>query len=223
MTQKLQDPPATLPPLQPGEVASLESDTLLARVHSIGGSHPTAASDLRWFGPLAGKGRFDHHPAGPPRIHAAHGIAYLAAAGDGDGVDDTLDLLLAEQVQDGDTLEVPSTLTLSILELTDTLHVLDASGSWSQRTRCGVHLSTAPHAQVQKWARAVHRDYPDLTGIRYRPSTGGHAWALAITERGHDALSSATLAFQRSLADPAMARPLAAAAERLRIKLAHIA
>lgn len=220
MTDHLPAAPARLPPLQPGDVIELDVGRLVARIHDRGGRHPTKAGDLRHFGPLAGRGRFDHHPPGFPKDHRDHGVAYLAVADAADPGDDTLDLLCAEQIQAGDTLTVVDTMTLSIVELTTPVTLLDASGGWGQRTRCGAHLSTAPHEEVQAWARAIHRDYPAVEGVRYRPSTGGHGWALAVNERAAAQLRTARLVFQRRLRD--MEGPLSAAASRLHVKIAYL-
>lgn len=66
-------------------------------------------------GPIPGRGRFDHHPVGPPTDHAPHhGITYLApdapTATTVDSQSTVLDVVLSEAVQDGDVLAVTGEL-----------------------------------------------------------------------------------------------------------------
>ena len=145
-----------------------------------------AAHELRWFGPLPDKGRFDHHPPGAPRDHEPdYGIAYLACDDPGSTrphelvaqatsvPGNPLEVAVAEAAQGGRELIVADGLTLSVLELTEPLRVLDVRGRFAQQTRAGTHLSTAPHPQTQRWARRIHNQYRDLAGVLYAPSTGG--------------------------------------------------
>lgn len=148
---------------------------------------PTGHDQLRGFGPLAGRGRFDHHPPGPVRDHAPHhGILYVAldepAGQTRPGSGTVLDVILAEAVQAGRTLPVTHGLTLSIWRTSAELHLLDLRSRWSQRTRTGTHPSTAPHARTQPWARAIRARYPQLHGILTIPATGGRALAAALNE-----------------------------------------
>ncbi len=187
MTQQLPDVPARLPGLAEEDVTGLPAGTRLVRLHDVAGPHPTGHDQPRWFGPLAGKGRFDHHPPGPARDHAPHhGILY-AALDDPTGRSrsnpaSVLDVILAEAVQAGHTLPVTEGLTLSICRTSGKLHLLDLRSRWSQRTRTGTHLSTAPHERTQPWARAIRTHYPHLNGILSIPTTGGRALAVALNE-----------------------------------------
>lgn len=187
MTQQLPDVPASLPELAAGDVTILPVGTRLARLHDVSGPHPTGHDQLRGFGPLAGRGRFDHHPPGSARDHAPHhGILEVALdepagqARPGNGT--VLDVILAEAVQAGRTLPVTDGLTLSIWRTSGELQLLDLRSRWSQRTRTGTHLSTAPHARTQPWARAIRAHYPQLHGILTIPATGGRALAAALNE-----------------------------------------
>ncbi len=190
MTERLPDVPASLPPLQDEHLVVVPADTSLVRLHDVGGRHPTAHDQLRWFGPLPGKGRFDHHPPGPPADHEPHqggmyvalddpGAAPTRAAGAGGTV---LDVVLCEAVQDGDVLVVTDGLTLTVWRTSGELHLLDLRGPWAQLTRAGTHLSSAPHDRTQPWARAIRRQYPELHGLLYTPATGGRALAAALNE-----------------------------------------
>ncbi len=190
MTQQLPDVPASLPPPQDEHLVVVPAGTALVRLHDVGGRHPKAHDQLRWFGPLPGQGRFDHHPPGPPADHAPeHGVLYAAlddpttspppAGGDGGTV---LDVVLSEAVQDGDVLAITNGLTLTVWRTSGDLRLLDLRGPWAQRTRTGAHLSTAPHERTQPWARAIRQQYPQLHGLLYTPATGGRAVAAALNE-----------------------------------------
>jgi hypothetical protein len=191
VTQQLPDVPASLPPLQDEHVVVVPAGTVLVRLHDVGGRHPTAHDQLRWFGPLPGRGRFDHHPPGPPTDHEPHhGVLYVAlddptalapprTHGAGGTV---LDVVLSEAVQDGDVLAVTDGLTLTIWRTSGELRLLDLRGPWAQRTRTGAHLSTDPHERTQPWARAIRAQYPRLHGLLYAPATGGRAAAAALNE-----------------------------------------
>ncbi len=190
MTQQLLEVPAELPPLQDEHLAVLPVGTALVRLHDVAGCHPSEHDQFRWFGPLLGRGRFDHHPAGPPADHAPrHGVLYTAlddlttsrppTGGAGGTV---LDVVLSEAVQDGDVLTVTGGLTLTVWRTSGELRLLDLRGPWTQRTRAGAHLSTAPHERTQPWARAIRRQYPQLHGLLYAPATGGRAVAAALNE-----------------------------------------
>jgi hypothetical protein len=191
VTQQLPDVPASLPSLQDEHVVVVPAGTVLVRLHDVGGRHPTTHDQLRWFGPLPGRGRFDHHPPGPPASHEPyHGVLYIAlddpttfpppAPGAVGGT--VLDVVLSEAVQDGHVLAVTDGLTLTIWRTSAELRLLDLRGSWAQRTRTGTHLSTAPHARTQPWARAIRTEYPQLHGLLYTPATGGRAVAAALNE-----------------------------------------
>lgn len=190
MTEQLPEVAASLPPLEDEHIAEVPEGTALMRLHDVAGRHPTDHDQLRWFGPLPGKGRFDHHPPGPPSDHAPHdGIMYVAlddpavAPADRGGTDGTvLDVVLSEAVQDGDVLVVTDGLTLTVWRTSGELRLLDLPGPWAQLTRAGTHLSTAAHERTQPWARAIRQQYPELHGLLYVPSTGGRALAAALNE-----------------------------------------
>ncbi len=189
MTEQLPDVPTSLPPLQDEHLVVVPTGTALVRLHDVGAHHPTAHDQLRFFGPLPGRGRFDHHPPGPPSDHTPeHGVLYAAlddptmspAPAGAEGT--VLDVVLSEAVQEGDVLAIPDGLTLTVWRTSGDLRLLDLRGPWAQRTRTGAHLSTAPHERTQPWARAVRGQYPQLHGLLYAPATGGRAVAVALNE-----------------------------------------
>lgn len=222
MTQRLREPPEVLPALADDHVATLPAGTRVMRAHDVGGRHPRQAHEPRWFGPLAGKGRFDHHPAGPPADHEPnHGVVYAAIVDPGDRTEEgvtALDLVCSELVQDGHVLVVTPGLTLSVLALTKPLELLDLTSSWARTTRAGIHLSSAPHVDTQPWARAIRHSCPDLHGVWYSPATGGPGRALTLNETAVPALAT-TLTFQRAFGDRALLSLIGVIGERLRFTI----
>jgi hypothetical protein len=189
VTQQLPEVPASLPPRQDEHLVVLPAGTALVRLYDLGGRHPTPHDQFRWFGPLLGRGRFDHHPPGSPADHAPqHGVLYVALddpttspppVGAGGTV---LDVVLSEAVQDGDILANTDGLTLTVWRTSGDLRLLDLRGPSAPRTRVGTHLSTAPHGHTQPWARAIRRHDPQLHGLLFTPATGGRAVAAALNE-----------------------------------------
>lgn len=219
MTDALVELPARLPALQPQHVIQLTDDWELVRVHDALGRHPRAFDEPRWFGPIADRGRFDHHPAGPPADHEPdHGVVYVAAKDPATGHGQPLDIAVAEWVQTDRELHVTAGLTLTVFTVGEPLDLLDVR-TWGQTLGAGTHLSTAPHHQVQPWARAIRQAYPDLHGVLYVPATGGHGVAMSLNETAAPSLGSGTVLLSRALSDPAMRTYAAAAAHRLQLAL----
>lgn len=232
MTTRLPPPPAEPPPLEDDHLAELAAGWELVRLHKTEGRHPTAAHQLRWVGPLPGRGRFDHHPAGSPRDHQPDsGIAYLAgddpqrtrpralSTGEASVPGNALEVIVAEAAQAAGEVTVTDGLTVSVLALTEPVRLLDVRGRFAQQTRAGAHPSSAPHAQTQPWARAIHRAYPELAGVLYAPATGGRAVAVALWERAAAALASAHLRLSRRLDDPVGWQLASAAARAVAVDL----
>lgn len=219
MTDAPPDLPDDLPPLQPQHVLELTVDTELVRVHDELGPHARAFDEPRWFGPIPDRGRFDHHPAGPPRDHGPdHGVIYAAARDPATGHGPPLDIALAEWVQSDRELHVTAGLTLTVFSPGEALRVLDLR-TWGQAVGAGTHLSTAPHQRVQPWARAIRDTYHDLHGVLYVPATGGRGVAVALNESAAPSLAAGTVLLSRLLSDPAMRSLVEAAAQRLQLTL----
>lgn len=228
MTDALPDVPATLPDLAGEHVVTVTPDRPLLRIHDLGGRYPREHHQPRYYGPLPAKGRFDHHPPGPPTDHEPdHGVIY--AAGDDPAVPpsppaapgmsapgNALDVVLAEYVQTDDELVVTDGLTLTVFTPDRPLELLDLRSSWGQATRAGTHLSTAPHLKTQPWARAIRADYPHLHGLLYVPATGGRSVAVALNETAVPALRTGRVLLSRRLNDPALLPVITVAAARLR-------
>lgn len=228
MTQGLPDVPAALPDLAAEHTITVPAGWPLVRIHDLAGPHPREHHEPRWFGPHPDKGRFDHHPAGPPADHAPdHGIIYTAGddptappsppADPGVMVPgNALDVALAEFIQSDSELVVTAGLTLTVVAPAEPVQLLDVRSSWGQATRAGTHLSTAAHHLTQPWARAIRAAYPHLHGVLYVPATGGRAVAAALNETAAEPLAGGPVLLSRRLADPAMLAVVEAAADRLR-------
>lgn len=96
------------------------------RPHDVGRRHPTVHDQFRWFEPLLGRARFEHHPAGLPADHALGCGAQNAALDDprtspqatGGAGGTVLDVVLSEAIQDGDVLAITGGPTLTIWRAT---------------------------------------------------------------------------------------------------------
>jgi hypothetical protein len=227
VTTGLPDPPNPLPALTDDHVVTVPAGSVLVRAHDVAGGHPRQFWQPRFFGPLPDKGRFDHHPPGPPADHEPeHGVIYVAGndpvhppgplSGTASLPGNAVDAVLAELVQDDVELTITAGLTLTVFAVADDLQLLDVRSSWGQATRAGTHLSTAEHRLVQPWAWAIRDAYSDLHGIAYVPSTGGRAVAMALNESAAPVLQSSGVLLSRNFADPALLGVIEAAATRLR-------
>lgn len=230
MTTALPDAPEQLPDLTDEFVTTLPPGTLLLRAHNLGGDHPREFHEPRHFGPLLDKGRFDHHPPGPPQHHPDHGVIYgacddltvpapaSAVDGAGSAPGNALDVVVAELAQDQQDLHLTPGMTLTIARLTEPLDVLDVRSRWSQITRAGTHLFTAPHHLVHPWARKIRTTYANLHGVQYVPATGGRAVAVVLNESAVPALRQAEVQLSRPMSHlPAVT----AAAQRLQIGITY--
>ncbi|MFE2119696.1 MULTISPECIES: RES family NAD+ phosphorylase [Rhodococcus] len=147
------------------EYLTLDTYTLLWRVHPTRGEHVLPWNTLRTFGPVL---RCDPHPM-PRRDHARHGVWYGAADVPG---------ALAEAFQ---TTRVIDTRTrvpyLTAVRFTRPLHLLDVAvhgpGRWPTRVGANFALSTAAHGIAQHWARTIRAAHPDLDGLAYRGRFAG--------------------------------------------------
>lgn len=219
MTDALPDLPATLPALQSHHRVELPVDRELLRIHDALGSYARTFDEPRWYGPIPDRGRFDHHPAGPPADHGPdHGVIYVAAKDPATGHGEPFDVAVAEWVQTDRELHVTAGLTLTVFTPGRPLALLDIP-TWGQTVGAGTHQSTAPHHEVQPWARAIRQTYPDLHGVLYVPATGGHGVAIALNETAAPSLGGGEVLLSRALSDRALRDYVEAAAHRLQLAL----
>ena len=205
---------ATVP--RPDELAVLPAGTLVVRVHSLGGPHPSAWDAMRDWGPT--KSRFDHHPP-PPRAQR-RAIAYLAWG------TDAFTTALAEYFQDdsgagvGPFDLVTSHPAITLLELATEVVLLDLSGPWTTRAGGNQAVGNGRRWRSRQWARAVYAAFGNpgtahaAEGLAYRSSVWGPGHCAALWQTARSAFPPAPLA-TRLLDDPGARPALAKAAEKL--------
>lgn len=191
--------------ITPDEYLTIDTDTIIWRVHPTSGAHVLPWNTLRSFGPVL---RFDPHPL-PRKVYARHGVWYGATDVPG---------ALAEAFQSTRVINTHTRAPyLTAVRFTRPLRLLDlaahGSGRWPTRVGGNFALSTAAHGIAQHWARTIRAAYPDLDGLAYR---GRFAGALCVA-----LFTPAALAFPLHaemtvpLDHPGFASRLAGAADRI--------
>jgi hypothetical protein len=195
----------------PEDLAILDTDEFLVRVHAVGGPYPAAWNELRRFGPT--KSRFDHHTY--PRRVQDRGIAYVAH---GAGAFTTA---LAEYFQDDSGAGVGpidrhhNEPAVSVFRLDRPVQLLDLSSGWMTRAKGNQAIRTGARGRAREWARAIYTQHGGVvTGLAFGSSVWGPGRCAALWESSEDAFPAAPLA-TRLLSDPALAVPLAKTAEDL--------
>lgn len=229
MSDRLPDPPDSLPDLRAGDAVVLPAGTRLYRITNRLGPYAAHPDQLRSWGP-APVARFDHHDP-PARDHVdTHGVTaatgYFAIdpptpvgprLGELLAADSPIVTAAAEAFQATRTITCSDRHGLAILATTSELDVLDLSSSWPTRAGAGGHLATGPHATTRAWARDIHRTHPGLVGLTWTSSVHPPGRAVVLTERASDqhGVVAARLLFDRPLGDAVTSRLMAAAADVL--------
>ena len=163
---------------------------------------------FRFFGPHP-RGRWDHHPAGPPVRHLHHGVLYLAT---------TLTAAVAETYGDAALVAPAPEQRLSVLALTREVALADTRGHAA--VELGVPagaLRARDRDLTQREARKLHRTTP-AEGVLYEGWFTGDT-CVALWERARDAVE---LVDDRSLTDPAVAADLVVIADELHYAAADL-
>ncbi|MFL6137612.1 MAG: RES domain-containing protein [Frankiaceae bacterium] len=158
-------------------------------------------SGFRYYGPHP-RGRFDHHPAGPPVRHLHHGVLYLTT---------TLACAVAETFGDAALVSPGPDQRLSVVALTRDVVLADTRGRAA--VELGVPagaLRARDRALTQRVARELYAQ-TDAEGVLYEGWFTGET-CVALWERARDAVE---LVDDRSLADPAVAADLLVIADEL--------
>ncbi len=201
---KFPEPPATL--AVPADLRVAPTGTRLWRVYFVGGARPGTWSGFRYFGPTAA--RFDHHDE--PASVQAKGILYAAT---------TPTTCLAEAFQAARVVDRAAHQPWLVgFDTVRDLTLLDLTGVWPTRAGAPMAINTGPRPRAQRWSRLVHATYPDAEGLYYPSSMHANQPSVALYERAGSALPTAP-AFNRALADPALAPRLSAAAASLGYRL----
>lgn len=160
------------------DVTLLQSGTDLARIHHLGGSHPTGWDEMRHFGPTTS--RFDHHPL-PQGHHPAHGIAYLTTG------HRAVTTACAEVFQQADGSGVgPIDRTrrrpaLAVFVLATDLTLLDLESGWIARAGGNAAICSGPRTMSREWARAIHQAHGGtIDGILYPSSVWPPGRCVAV-------------------------------------------
>ncbi len=180
-------------------LVELPAGTALARIYD-GAFYPDGAS-FRYFGPHL-RGRWDTHPAGPPRRHDRHGVLYATT---------TLRCAVAEVFGDDRRLSPSPPQRLAVLALTGPLMLADTRGLAAVRLgHPAGALRARDRALTQSVARALHAG-TRADGVLYEGWQTGED-SVCLWERSRPAIS---LLDDRSLHDPAVAVELAVLADEL--------
>lgn len=169
----------------------LPAGTLLVRIYSRGGTHPTDWHAFRFYGPV--DGRFDHHE--PPPSLQARGILYGA----------TLAVTcIAERFQAARTID-PFTGEpwLVAFRLRRLVRLLDLTGVWPTRAGASMAINSGQRPRARRWSRMIYAAYPEAEGVWYASSMYRNAPAVALYERARPALPPSPEA-NRALADPVL-------------------
>lgn len=196
----------------PEELAILDPDDLLVRVHALGGPHPAAWNEFRRFGPT--KSRYDHHTL--PRRVQDRGIAYVASGAV------AFTTALAEYFQNDSGAGVGpidrhhNEPAISVFRLDGPVQLLDLASGWVTRAKGNQAIRTGARGRAREWARAIYSHHGGMvSGLAFGSSVWGPGRCAALWEPAEAAFPAAPLA-TRLLSDPALAVPLAKTAEDLK-------
>lgn len=181
MAESLPDPPPIelLQGLDP-EIHTLPLGARLWRLHFLGGDHPNAWNDFRFYGPT--NSRFDHHLE-PKGEHEDRGILYAADEGR---------TCLAECFQRTMTIDKQRDAPhLAVFDLGADVKLLDVMGGWITRAGGNMAIGSGSRKQARAWSRAFYEAYPEIQGIRYASSMDANRPAVALYERAISALPPA--------------------------------
>lgn len=102
---------------------------------------------------------------------------------------------LAEVFQGSRIIDVHDEIPMvSIFEITRDLQLLDLTGYWPTRAGASAAISSGQRMACRGWSRDFYVAYPLIDGLSYRSSmSGGSDVALALYERGEDAMPAKAL------------------------------
>lgn len=181
MTERLPDPPATLPALRRGEVISLTAP--VGRLYFVASLQPATWDSFRGYGPVPSM-RFDHQPP-PPREHPTRRISYLAPSG---ARRLNLDPLVAAVRETFASTTVIDTVSeqpwFTLWTPTRPLRLLDVVDCpWISRVGGNAAISSGSRAQARAWSRVGYRSYGDVDGTYYETSSTPTHRSIALFER----------------------------------------
>jgi hypothetical protein len=192
------------------EFHTVDTGTVLWRIHRTTGPHVMAWNRLREFGPIS-TCRFDPHPEGPPRQHPRAGVLYAAAA---------LPTALAEVYHTTRVIDcVTSAPAATAFGFDRPVRLLDLTGDWPLRAGASHVINTGRHSATRAWARAFLTVWPDLDGLRHTSSLTGQP-CVTLYNSAVDALPAES-AHTFALDDPRYLDWLLVAADTIGYDLIH--
>ncbi len=147
--------PPTRPLAGSPPTSELSVDSFLVRIYNP--SHGDWDAQ-RFYGP-SDEGRFDHHPAGPPVIHADRSVWYAGKALRG---------AVAEAFGKAGQIDTSSNRMLVMARVVAPIRVLDLLGTGPRKLGLTHEISsTTDYGLTQSWARAFYDEYGDLEGVQW--------------------------------------------------------
>ena len=199
---KFPEPPsvAMLAAVHPDR-AVVPQGTRLWRIYFAGGAHPVAWNAFRDFGPT--NSRFDHHL--PPSAVQDRGILYAATTGM---------TPFAEVFQETRVIDRRRNAPwLAAFDLGRPLELLDLTDGWPTRAGASMAINSGPRPKARRWSQRIYEAYQAIEGLWYPSSMDGNRPAVALYERGLEALPARPV-FHRALADSALSVTVLRAARR---------
>ncbi len=190
------------------ELRKLPKNTLVWRIYSAGGKHPTSWNDFRYDGPLAS--RFDHHIEYKKNkvTRQSRGIMYGAVGAK------AIPTCVAEVFQKRIIDPAAQDRALVAFKTSRALRLIDLSGPFSTKMGASAAINSGSKPRARVWARVLYEAYPKADGIYYSSSMYGNYPAIALFERSIDAIPELP-EFGRSLSDPALRPSLMDIAENI--------
>jgi hypothetical protein len=194
-----------------GYTRSLPAGTVLWRIYSQGGYHPSIWQSFRYWGPRAAA-RFDHHKLGPDRKPClqTRGILYTARAWQS---------CVAERFQDTRFIDRrDNDPWLVCFELETPILLLDLHSLWPTRAGTSMAINNGPHTVSRRWSRAIYEAFPTIEGLYYASKMYASAPAVALYERATPALPARPV-LHLPLTDPTLDAELLTIAQVLNFTL----
>ncbi|MGI8752539.1 MAG: RES domain-containing protein [Acidimicrobiales bacterium] len=218
---------AKLPAHPPADLAGRTPDWRVRDPHGVlwaildtAGAHPRTFGQMRSWGPLR-SGRFDPHPAGPPKSTSGELVSYAAT---------TLLTAIAERYQDRRAVTPhdhnrPAAYAWFPQRA---LHLIDCTSSTAphrphrHRRRPSRRLpqdQLRPKNVTRRWARAVRAAWPDADGLLYSTSMTDEP-AITLWAPAHSTFGPAP-AFSSLISSPApgLARNTRRRLQRSRLRM----
>ena len=176
------------------DIHLLPAETVIWRIYSQGGAHPTTWGQFRAWGPTSA--RFDHHL--PPPSSQSREILYGAI-----GADAAATTIAAVFQETRSVDRVCDAHTWVAFATVADLHLLDLTGNWPTWAGSSMVLASGPRPRARLWSMAIYDAYPDMDGLLYPSSMNKNESCVALYERASRAMPRYPV-FNRTFSDPAV-------------------